>query len=202
MLQNKKVTSEPKKAHNRYFYEREKISDALNKSGYLVTFFDNNDYKYSNILHFQISKKGNHIGNQQLPFNENKDIKIQKSQEIKDEQPVTLYYSSERDFKNEYFEGLSEEVAKYHTGKLYLYAVTDPKTESKKWLNFTLSSSPITKSAFTHLAARVDILQFLPGNIQEIHLKSHMPEKQVMDLLTSLVIEGKVKEEYGEYEVV
>ena len=202
MLQNKKVTSEPKKAHNRYFYDREKISDALNKSGYLVTFLDNNDYKYSNILHFQISKKGNHIGNQQLPFNENNDIKIQKSQEIKDEQPVTLYYSSERDFKNEYFEGLSEEVAKYHTGKLYLYAVTDPKTESKKWLNFTLSSSPITKAAFTHLAARVDILQFLPGNIQEIHLKSQIPEKQVMDLLTSLVIEGKVKEEYGEYEVV
>ena len=201
VLQNKKVTSQPKKPHNRYFFDREKITEALNKSGYLVTFSDNNDYKHSNILHFQISKKGNQIGNQQLPFKENNKISIQKSSKIKDKQSVTLYYSSDKRFDIQYFEGISSSVNISNDGDRVLYAIDNPLIDSKKWLSFVTSCQPITKTAYNLLTRDNKLLNFLPGNIREIEIKSQLPEKEVIDMLTSLVLNGRVVENNGIYEV-
>jgi hypothetical protein len=201
VLQNKKVTSQPKKAHNRYFFDREKIVEALNRSGYLVTFLDDNDSKYSNILHFQITKKGNHIGNQQLPFKENKEREIQKSRQIKDEQPVTLYYSSNKKYDMPYFEGISSHVNISPHGDRFLYAIDNPFMESKKWLSFATSCQPLTKTAYNSLVGHEEFLNYLPGNIKEIEIKSQLPEEQVLDMLTSLVLNGRVVENNGIYEV-
>ncbi len=201
VLQNKKVTSQPKKPYNRYFFDREKISEALNKSGYLVTFLDNNDSKYSNILHFQIGKKGNQIGNQRLPFKENNEIKIQKTSNINDNKSVTLYYSSEKKFDIQYFEGISSHATILNGGGRFLYAIDDPLLDSKKWLSFATSCQPITKTAYNYLSMDNKLLNYLPGNIREIQIKSQMPEKEVLDLLTSLVLNGQVVENNGVYEV-
>ena len=201
VLQNKKVTNQQKKPYTGYFFDREKITEALNKNGYLVTFSDNNDYKYSNILHFQITKKGNQIGNQQLPFNENREISIKKTSKIKDEQLVTLYYSSNKRYDMSYFEGISSRVDISIAGDRVLYAIDNPVIESKKWLSFATSSQPITKTAYNYLARHNEFLNYLPGNIRDIEIKSQLPEKQVLDMLTSLVLNGRVVENNGIYEV-
>ena len=200
--QNEKVTSQPKKAYTGYFFKDKKISDALHESGYPVTFLDLDNCKYSIIQGFYLIKKGNQIGNHWLPFNENHEKKIQKSSNINDSQPVTFYFSSDKEFGREYFSDIAAHADISQNGKEFLYRISNPSIESKKWVSFVLSSNKISERHFKSLSKpSADLSKCLPGTIIDIVKSSNLPEEEVIPMLTQLVIDGKVTEKNGIYEV-
>ena len=202
MLQKEKVTSKPKKAYTGYFFKHKKISDALHESGYPVTFLDLDNCKYSNIQGFYLIKKGNQIGNHRLPFKENHEKKIQKSSNINDSQPVTFYFSSTKEFGREYFSDIAAHADIFQNGKEFLYSISNPSIESKKWVSFALSSHKISERHFKSLSRpSADLSKCLPGTIIDIVKSSNLPEEEVIPMLTQLVIDGKVTEKNGIYEV-
>ena len=202
-VQNEKVTNGEKKVVNRHFFNSKKISNALNGSGYLVTFLDLDSYKHSNILDFYLIKKGNQIGNQWLPFNENNEKKLQKSSNINGSQPVTFYFSSGREFGGEYFSDIASAYDIIKRDGTFLYSISSPNTESKKWLSFILSCTEISEKQFKYLSGMQTprIIKFLPGTLIDIEKWSGLPEDEIISELTGLVIDGKIIEKNGVYEV-
>ena len=204
MLQKQKVTSQPKKAYTGYFFKEKNSGNALDRSGYPVTFLDLDSYKHSNILNFYLIKKGNQLGNQWLPLKENSSKKIEKPNNINSPQVVTFFFSSNKEFDNAYFSGISEHAEISHIGDEFLYAITNPELKSKKWVSFVLSSREISEKQYRYLSKSndtPDLKRFLPGTILDIARMSQLPETEIRDSLTLLAIHGEVTEENGIYEV-